>query len=89
MQATRTLAVGRWRLQASGTMANPSLANEAMEALDRALQARDPLTRMMLMERALKLHRQAVQQDDDADDGPAYEFRRRDAAAPSDRRKAH
>ena len=42
-------------------MADPSLAEQAIAALDEALRERDPLSRMMLMERALKLHRQAME----------------------------
>jgi hypothetical protein len=42
-------------------MADPSLADQAIAVLDQALRERDPLTRMMLMERALKLHRQAME----------------------------
>ena len=70
-------------------MANPSLANAAIEALDQALQAHDPLTRMMLMERALKLHRQSVQQDDDAEDQPDSQRRHRTHASPPDQRRRH
>ena len=42
-------------------MSDPSLAEQAIAALDQALHERDPLSRMVLMERALKLHRQALQ----------------------------
>ena len=56
-------------------MADPSLAEQAIAALDQALREREPLARMMLMERALKLHRQAME----AAAGPA---------APKSRRKA-
>ena len=42
-------------------MSDPSLAEQAITALDQALRERDPLSRMVLMERALQLHRQALQ----------------------------
>jgi hypothetical protein len=48
-------------------MTDQALARQAIEALDRALGATDPLSRMMLMEHALKLHRQALQSEPDAE----------------------
>ena len=39
---------------------DPSLAEQAIEALDEALAAQDLLDRMRLMDRALKLHREAL-----------------------------
>jgi hypothetical protein len=55
-------------------MADPSLADQAIAALDQALRERDPLARMMMMERALKLHRQAM---DAAAERPAPKSARR------------
>lgn len=54
-------------------MAEPSLADQSIAALDEALRTRDPLSRMTLIEQALKLHRQAL------------EARDAGAAAPDDR----
>ncbi len=53
-------------------MADPKLAEQAIAVLDQALRERDPLAKMMLMERALKLHRQAVEA---APDQPAPKSR--------------
>ena len=47
-------------------MADPSLSEQALAALDEALLARDPISRMMLIERALKLHREALEARDAA-----------------------
>ena len=41
-------------------MAKPSLTDQAIEAIDQALLQTDPITRMMLIEHALELHRQAL-----------------------------
>jgi hypothetical protein len=51
-------------------MADPSLAKEAIDTLDEALRERDPLTRMMLMERALTLHRKALRSESQAEPEP-------------------
>jgi hypothetical protein len=46
-------------------MADPSLSDQALAVLDEALRETNPITRMMLIEQALKLHRQAVERRDD------------------------
>jgi hypothetical protein len=45
-------------------MAEPSLSDQAIATLDEALRERDPLSRMILIERALTLHRQALEARD-------------------------
>jgi hypothetical protein len=45
-------------------MADPSLSDQALSVLDEALRETNPITRMMLIEQALKLHRQAVEARD-------------------------
>jgi len=47
-------------------MADPSLSDQAIAALDEALRARDPISRMMLIEQVVKLHRQALEARDAA-----------------------
>jgi hypothetical protein len=42
-------------------MTEPALEHQAIAALDRALRQTDPLSRMMMIERALRLHRRAVE----------------------------
>ena len=63
-------------------MTERSLSDEAVDTLDQALRQTDPLSRMMLIERALKLHRCAVET---ADCGSREGSR---AANPTDRREA-
>ena len=38
-----------------------SLEDRAIDALDQALLQRDPISRMMLIEQALRLHRQSME----------------------------
>jgi hypothetical protein len=45
-------------------MAHTSLEDKAIEALDQALQQSDPISRMMLIEQALRLHRQSMEARD-------------------------
>ena len=45
-------------------MAHASLEDRAIEALDQALLQRDPISRMMLIEQALRLHRQSMEARD-------------------------
>jgi hypothetical protein len=45
-------------------MAHISLEDRAIEALDLALLQTDPISRMMLIERALRLHRQSMEARD-------------------------
>lgn len=52
-------------------MADPSLSDQALAALDEALRETNPLNRMMLIERALKLHRQALEARDAGSDANA------------------
>ena len=42
-------------------MADPALSDQALAVLDEALRETNPINRMMLIERALKLHRQALE----------------------------
>jgi len=42
-------------------MTERPLSAEAVATLDRALRQTDPISRMVLIERALKLHRRAVE----------------------------
>ena len=64
-------------------MAHFSLEDRAIDALDQALLQRDPISRMMLIERALKLHRQSME----ARDGePANDRGPGERAAPPFRR---
>jgi hypothetical protein len=42
-------------------MADLSLSDLAIDTLDRALRETDPISRMMLIEHALSLHRQALE----------------------------
>ena len=50
-------------------MAESSLQHDALTTLDWALRQTDPISRMMLIEQALKLHRRAMEaQEDDAAD---------------------
>jgi hypothetical protein len=61
-------------------MADPSLSDQALSVLDEALRETNPITRMMLIEQALKLHRQAVEARDAgaaADAGPRDRAARR------------
>jgi len=45
-------------------MAHASLEDRAIEALDQALLQSDPISRMMLIEQALRLHRQSMEARD-------------------------
>jgi hypothetical protein len=45
-------------------MAEASLSDQAIAALDEALRTRDPISRMMLIEQAVKLHRQSLEASD-------------------------
>ena len=45
-------------------MAHTSLEDRAIETLDEALLQRDPISRMMLIEQALRLHRQSMEARD-------------------------
>jgi len=45
-------------------MAYASLEDRAIEALDQALLQSDPISRMMLIEQALRLHRQSMEARD-------------------------
>lgn len=45
-------------------MARTSLEDKAIEALDQALLQTDPISRMMLIEQALRLHRQSMEARD-------------------------
>jgi len=45
-------------------MAHTSLEDRAIEALDQALLQTDPISRMMLIDRALRLHRQSMEARD-------------------------
>lgn len=45
-------------------MAHPSLEDRAIDTLDQALLQTDPISRMMLIERALRLHRQSMEARD-------------------------
>ena len=45
-------------------MAHPSLEDQAIDALDRALGQPDPISRKMLIEQALRLHRQSMEARD-------------------------
>lgn len=42
-------------------MTEASLERQAIATLDRALRQSDPLSRMMMIEQALRLHRRAVE----------------------------
>jgi hypothetical protein len=58
-------------------MIEPALEHEAIAALDRALRQTDPLSRMVMIERALRLHRRAVEA---AENNSAAESRPADGA---------
>ena len=60
-------------------MTESSLEHEALTTLDWALRQTDPITRMMMIEQALKLHRRAVEarEDDSAAESEPVDDRRR------------
>ena len=47
-------------------MSKPSMSEKALATLDEALRQADPINRMMLIEQALKLHRQSLEARDAA-----------------------
>ena len=63
-------------------MAHTSLEDRAIEALDQALLQSDPISRMMLIEQALRLHRQSMEARDRE---PASDGAPSEEAAPRQR----